>query len=269
MSSVFVSILSIVAALNIAIFFLQPGMVFFPYRGINETPADWGLHYEDVLFRTSDDIQLHGWYIPHPDAKLTVLFFHGNAGNISHRGDSVKIFHRLGLNVFISDYRGYGRSEGKPSEAGLYEDAHSAWRYLLSVGVQRENIILFGRSLGGAVATKLAADVQPGALILESAFSSAEDMAKSILPGLSWLVYLRFNFDNIAMIKRVHCPLLVMHSPDDEIIPFELGEKVFLAANRPKKFIQLQGSHNSGFLQSQPDYELSLENFILTLDAKL
>jgi fermentation-respiration switch protein FrsA (DUF1100 family) len=268
MSGVFISIVGIVVALNLAMFFFQPSMVFFPYRSMNETPSDWGLEYEDVFLKTSDNIQLHGWYIPHHNAKLTLLFLHGNAGNISHRGDSVKIFHQLGLNVFIPDYRGYGRSGGKPSEKGLYKDAHSAWHYLLSArGVQRENIIIYGRSLGGAIATKLAADVQPAGLILESVFSSAKDMAKSILPGLSRLVFLRFNFDNENLIKRVHCPLLVMHSPDDEIIPFNLGQKVFLAANMPKKFIPLQGSHNSGFLQSQPDYEHNLEKFILTVES--
>lgn len=267
MPGILVSIVSIVLLMNIAMFFFQPGMVFFPYRSMNETPADWGLEYEDVFFRTSDSIQLHGWYIPHHNAKQTLLFFHGNAGNISHRGDSVKIFHRLGLNVFIPDYRGYGKSEGKPGESGLYEDAHSAWHYLLSArGLQRENIIIYGRSLGGAVATKLAADVQPGALILESAFSSARDMARTLLPGLSRVVFLRFNFDNETRIKQVHCPLLVMHSPDDEIIPFKLGQKVFLVANKPKKFIPLQGNHNEGFLQSQPDYERHLEKFILMLE---
>jgi len=269
MLNLLTSILGFVVLLNLAMFFFQPGMIFFPYRSINETPQDWGLEYEDVFFHTSDNIKLHGWYIPHQNAKLTLLFFHGNAGNISHRGESIKIFHRLGLNVFIPDYRGYGKSAGKASETGLYEDAHSAWNYLLSKqSLQRENIILFGRSLGGAVATRLAADVQPGALILESVFSSANDMAKSILPGLSRLLVLRFNFDNTAMIKQVHCPVLFMHSPDDEIIPLAQGKKVFLAANKPKQMFQLRGNHNNGFLQSQPDYEQHLKKFILMLDSR-
>jgi len=268
MPEVVAYILVFLLVLNLAMFFYQPHMVFFPTRSINETPRNWGLKYEDVFLRTADNIQLHGWYIPHPNAKLTLLFFHGNAGNITHRGDSIKIFHRLGFNVFIPDYRGYGRSEGKPSEIGVYEDAHSAWHYLLSArGQQRENIIIFGRSLGGAVATNLAMDVQPGALILESVFSSARDMAKSSLPGLSHVIFLRFKFDLISMIKQVHCPLLVMHSLDDEIIPYKLGKKVFLAANSPKILMQLQGSHNIGFLQSQPNYEHNLENFILMLGS--
>lgn len=260
------SILAFVVLLNIGMFFIQPAMLFIPYGSMNATPAEWGLEYEDVFFQTADHIQLHGWYIPGQNAKRTVLFFHGNAGNISHRGESIKIFHRLGLNVFIPDYRGYGKSEGKPSEIGLYEDARSAWQYLLTQkGLQRENIILFGRSMGGAVATKLAADVQPGALILESVFSSINDMAKVIMPGLSRLIVRRFNFNNTAMIKQVYCPLLLMHSPDDEIIPFAQGQKVFQAASNPKKMIQLSGDHNNGFLQSQPDYERHIENFIRSL----
>lgn len=263
-----VSILGIVALLNLAMFFFQTGMVFFPYRSINETPADWGMEYENVFLQTEDDIRLHGWYIPHQNAKRTLIFFHGNAGNISHRGDSIKIFHHLGLNVFIPDYRGYGKSKGRPSEMGLYADARSAWHYLLSTrGLTRDNIIIFGRSLGGVVATNLAANVQPGALILESVFSSARDMANSLLPGVSKLILLRFNLDSESMIKQVHSPLLIMHSPDDEIIPFRQGQKVFQAANSPKQFVQLQGSHNSGFLQTQPDYERHLENFMLRLDS--
>ena len=268
MLSVITSILGIVVVVNLAMFFFQPGMVFFPYRSLSESPADWGLEYEDVFLRTADDMQLHGWYIPHRHARQTLLFFHGNAGNISHRGDSIKIFHRLGLNVLIIDYRGYGRSQGRPSEKGLYADAHSAWQYLIQERMQpRQNIIIFGRSLGGAVAVQLAAEVQPGGLILESVFSSARDIAHALLPGLSRIIWLRFNFDNKEVIKQVYSPLLILHSPDDEIIPFTSGQRVFNAANRPKQFIQLQGSHNSGFLQSQPDYERHLENFLLTLDS--
>lgn len=264
-----VKMLGIVIVLNITFFFFQPYMIFHPFGEINETPENWGLKYEDVWFRTADDVKLHGWYIPHPDAKWTLLFFHGNAGNISHREDSVKIFHRLGVNVFIIDYRGYGRSEGQPSETGLFEDAYSAWKYLLSVKeVKQENIILFGRSLGGSVATKLATDVEPAALIVESVFSSVKDIATSIYPGLAQIIFLRFDFDTQAMIKQIQCPLLLLHSLDDEIIPYEQGINVFLSAKEPKKMIQLQGDHNSGFLQSQPDYERHLEKFVLSLNAK-
>ena len=249
--------------LNSCMYLQQPSMIFFPHATLGQTPAEWGLAYEDVFLDTENGVRLHGWYIPHHGSKQALLFFHGNAGNISHRGASVEIFHRLGLNVFIFDYRGYGKSQGKPEENGLYKDARAAWRYLTDErGFDQEDIILFGRSLGGAVAADLAAEIQPGGLILESTFSSARDVANAILPVLSRLIFLRYDFDTAAHVRRVACPVLVLHSPDDDIIPFRLGEKVFQAANEPKSFVKMRGDHNSGFLMSQPDYERALGAFV-------
>ena len=249
--------------LNGCMYLQQSSMIFFPYATLDQTPAEWGLVYEDVFLDTEDGVRLHGWYIPRHGSKQALLFFHGNAGNISHRGASVEIFHRLGLNVFIFDYRGYGKSEGKPDEKGLYKDARAAWRYLSKErGFDQEKIILFGRSLGGAVAAKLAAEIQPGGLILESTFSSAKDVANAVFPILSRLIFLRYDFDTAAHVRRVACPVLVLHSPDDEIIPFRLGEKVFQAANEPKSFVKMRGDHNSGILMSQPDYERALGAFV-------
>ena len=251
------------ALLNGCMYLQQPSMIFFPYVTLDQTPADWGLAYEEVFLDTEDGVRLHGWYIPRHESKQTLLFFHGNAGNISHRGASVEIFHRLGLNVFIFDYRGYGKSQGKPDEKGLYKDARAAWRYLSKErGFGPEEILLFGRSLGGAVAAELAAEIQPGGLILESTFSSAKDVANAVFPILSRLIFLRYDFDTAAHVRRVACPVLVLHSPDDEIIPFRLGEKVFQAANEPKSFVKMMGDHNSGFLMSQADYERTLGAFV-------
>ena len=251
------------ALLNGCMYLQQSSMMFFPYATLDQTPAAWGLTYEDVFLDTDDGVRLHGWYIPRQGAKRTLLFFHGNAGNISHRGDSVEIFHRLGLNVFIFDYRGYGKSQGKPDEKGLYQDASAAWRYLNNEReFSQDDIILFGRSLGGAVAAKLAAEVQPGGLILESTFSSARDVANAVFPILSRMIFLRFDFNTTSHVRRVACPVLVLHSPNDEIIPFRLGEKVFQAANEPKSFVKMRGDHNSGFLTSQPDYERTLGAFV-------
>jgi len=245
------------------LYFQQPSMIFYPMSRLNATPTNWGLQYEDVALQTSDGTRLHGWYLPRADSDRVLLFFHGNAGNISHRGESVAIFHRLGLNVFIIDYRGYGQSEGKPSEAGLYDDARTAWQYLIGTkGFGKKDIIIFGRSLGGVVATNLAAEVQPGALIVESIFSSAKDMASVAFPVISYLIPLRFQFDSEERIQQVTSPLLVLHSREDDIIPYRLGEKVFQAANEPKTFVTMQGDHNSGFLTSQPDYEQALEEFL-------
>lgn len=255
------------ALLNGCMYLQQPSMVFFPAATLAQTPAEWGLAYEDVALETKDGVRLHGWYIPHNGSEQTLLFFHGNAGNISHRGDSVKIFHRLGLNIFIFDYRGYGKSQGRPDEDGLSEDAKAAWRYLVDEhhGLDQKDIILFGRSLGGAVAAKLAAEVQPGGLILESTFSSAKDVAAAVLPILSRLIFLRYDFATETYIKQVTSPVLVLHSPDDEIIPFRLGQKVFQAANEPKSFMTMRGGHNNGFLLSQPAYERTLAEFISPL----
>lgn len=251
------------AVLNGLMYLQQPAMTFFPHPTLEQTPTEWGLEYENVFLHTEDGVRIHGWYIPHQDAQQTLLFFHGNAGNISHRGSSVEIFHRLGLNVFIIDYRGFGKSEGKPDEQGLYQDASAAWHYLKNErNHNQDDIIIFGRSLGGVVAAELAARVQPGGLIVESTFSSARDVANALFPILSRLVVLRFDFNTVAYIKQVESPVLVLHSPDDEIVPFALGKKIFQAANDPKSFFEMRGGHNTGVFMSQPEYEQALGDFI-------
>lgn len=256
-------LIAVAITFSMLMYFQQPGMIFYPVKGISSTPEDWGMIYQDVFLDTPDDIKLHGWYIPSPSAVKTVLFFHGNAGNISHRAESIKIFHKAGVNVFILDYRGYGRSEGKPTENGLYIDADTAWRYLVELKkVEPENIIIFGRSLGGAIAIKLASSVTAGKLIVESTFSSSKDMARAMFPLLSYILFIRFDFDNVETIKKVRYPVMVLHSPGDEIIPFTQGEKVFKAANDPKTFYSLSGDHNNGFYLSQPAYERVIGQFI-------
>jgi len=264
--SIILPLLLGVILLNVLMFFQQASMVFFPHRELQQTPADWKLDYEDVWINSVDGVRLHGWYIPRQGARQTLLFFHGNAGNISHRRESIEIFHRLNLNVFILSYRGYGASEGKPDEQGLYNDARSAWRYLtLDRKIQQQDIILFGRSLGGAVATSLAAEVQPAGLILESTFSSAGDMAAVLYPILHWVIYSRYAFDTATRLRQVQSPVMVIHSADDEIIPFRIGQKVFMAAREPKQFVEIRGDHNGGFLLSQPQYQQALGAFIASL----
>lgn len=252
--------------LNVLMYFRQPQMIFYPMPRLEQTPGNWGLDYEDVSFNTEDGVQLHGWYIPHLRSERVLLFFHGNAGNISHRRESIEIFHRLGLNVLIFDYRGYGQSKGKPSEQGLYQDATAAWRFLTEQkGFAPAQVIIFGRSLGGAIAAKLAAGVQARGLILESTFSSARDFAKQAFKVLARLVVIRYDFNTAEYVEQVEDPVLVLHSPDDEIMPFSLGKKVFESANQPKQFIHMRGDHNSGFYLSQPEYEQQLASWIETL----
>jgi fermentation-respiration switch protein FrsA (DUF1100 family) len=266
----FTRALLLLLVINGVMFFQQPRITFYPFSPLEATPAQWGLPYEDVQLMTADNVRLHGWYLPHPAASDTLLFLHGNGGNISHRRESLAIFHRLGLNVLIIDYRGYGQSEGSPGEQGLYLDALAAWDYLTRQrGTSADQIIIFGRSLGGAVATELATQVSPAALILESTFSSARDMAREFFPRLSYLVLLRYRFDSEAKIAKVKAPLLMLHSAQDEIIPYPLGRKLYAAATQPKCFVELRGGHNGGFLQSQPDYEIGLMQFIRGLNTKV
>ena len=249
--------------LNAWMFIQQPRMLFFPDKKLVATPNDWQLQYEDVSFQSQDGVELHGWYIPAANAEQVLLFFHGNAGNISHRKETIEIFHRLGLNVFIVDYRGYGRSQGKPSETGFYADARAAWQYLLEDRqLSAQQIIIFGRSLGGGPAIKLAGEVRPRALVVEATFGSIRSMAKRHFPILSRLVYLRYHFNNELNIRSVQAPLLVLHSPDDEIIPFSEGERLYRQAHEPKRMIQLRGGHNDSFMVSEPAYSQAWRDFL-------
>ena len=247
----------------IVLLFLQSRLMYHPVRELETTPGQSGLEFEDVFLTTSDGVKLHGWYVPAPNRKGVFLFFHGNAGNISHRVDSIGIFHRIGYDVFIIDYRGYGRSEGKPTEKGTYRDAEAAWRYLTEQrGISPREIVIFGRSLGGAVAMELAAKHGPATIIVESGFTSAPDLAASTFPffPVRWLC--RFRYNSLERIASLHCPVLVIHSQDDDLIPFENGRRLFDAAPSPKQFLQIEGGHNDGFMVSIDAYLRGLEEFL-------
>ena len=252
---------------GIALWLLQPRMIFFPMRTLVATPAAYGLDHEDVRITTQDGVELHGWLVPAQTRRdrspSTLLFFHGNAGNISHRGDSLAIFAALGLDVLIIDYRGYGNSGGSPSEQGLYRDASAAWRWLRETAQRpAEDIVIFGRSLGAAVAAELAARVDPAGLIVESGFDALPALADYHYPLLARLIPLRFRFPSAEHIARVDAPVLVLHSPDDEIVPYRLGQALYGAASQPKGFVALRGGHNDGFLRSEPGYSRALAAFL-------
>jgi pimeloyl-ACP methyl ester carboxylesterase len=265
--SILIFIIANIVLMNIFFYFFLPSMVFFPFKDINQQPNDWGMEFTDVYLPVTEQKRIHGWFITHPEASHTLLFFHGNAGNISHRKTSIEIFYRLKLNIFIIDYQGYGHSDGSPGEQELKNDALTAWQYLIDTRKLSPNsIIIFGRSLGGAAAIHLASQVEAGALIIESVFSSIDDMAAHQAPGLASLIWLPIKFDNKSVIKQVNMPLLQFHSPDDEIIPYEQGLQVYTAARQPKQFIALKGSHNRGFMLSQPGYELAIKQFIASLE---
>jgi fermentation-respiration switch protein FrsA (DUF1100 family) len=234
-----------------------------PSRDVVVTPAEAGLAYESVTITTEDGVTLDGWFVPVSQARGLLLFFHGNAGNISHRLDSLKIFNELGLATLIFDYRGYGRSGGEPSEEGTYRDAEAAWRFVTEGRhIPPRDVVLFGRSLGAAIAAHLATRHTPGALIIESAFTSVPDLAAELYPFLParWLA--RFRYSTQADLVSVLSPLLIVHSRDDEIIPFAHGQRLFAVANEPKRLLELRGGHNDGFLVSRHTYVDGLHTFL-------
>jgi fermentation-respiration switch protein FrsA (DUF1100 family) len=253
-------------AVGLILYFMQGSMVYLaglPGRALEASPSDIGLPFEDVMIGTRDGERLHGWYVPADNARGVLLFFHGNAGNISHRLESIAIFNHLGLDVLIIDYRGYGRSSGSPSEQGTYRDAEAAWRHLVEDrGVPPSDIVIFGRSLGGAVGAWLAARIQAAAVIIESSFSSGADMARRLYPVFPAKLLTRLKYPVRDYAARLRCPALVIHSRDDEIIPFGMGQTIYEAIEQEKSFLELRGDHNGGFWISREDYLSGLDRFL-------
>ncbi|MDZ7658405.1 alpha/beta hydrolase [Fodinibius sp.] len=248
--------------LVVLMYLLQSQMIYYPQKSITYTPEDVGLSYEDVTFTTEDGVSLHGWYIP-TSSNITVLYFHGNAGNISGRLQTIQLLHNLGLNVFIFDYRGYGKSEGKPSEQGTYKDARAAWNYLVAEkDIDNDQIVIMGRSLGGAVGSWLAVQKQPAATILESTFTSAADLGADLYSWLPVRSIIRYDYNTLENVKQIRSPLFMAHSREDEIVPYEHGEKLFEVANEPKTFVELRGSHGSGFWETGEKYRTALQEFL-------
>ena len=247
------------------LFLFQDRLAYYPEigRDITSTPREHGMDYEPMTLATPDGERLDAWFVPAPQSQGIVLFLHGNAGNISHRMDSIAMLHRLGYAVLIFDYRGYGRSSGTPSEVGLHLDAESAWTYLTETRrIPREKIVLFGESLGGALAAHLAATQRPGALVLASTFTSVPDLAADLYPWLParWLARLRY--DTHAALKQATCPVLIAHSPDDEIVPYRHAQTLFDAAAQPKTYLPLAGGHNDGFIFMRDDWVETLADFL-------
>ena len=262
--SIFSSVIIVILFL-IYIRYIERRSIYFPSRVMETTPAAISLSFEDVNFRACDSVKLNGWFILHKDARDTVLFCHGNAGNISHRLEKIAIFHNMGRNVFIFDYRGYGKSEGSPSEKGLYKDVEAAYRYLIDQrSISTDNIIAYGESLGGAIVIDLASKQKVKALIIEDTFSSVKDMVKIIYPFLPHFI-LQSKLDSVSKIRNIKVPKLIIHSVDDEIVPFNLGEKLFQAACPPKEFLKLRGGHNSAFWDSRETFLSGISSFLKSL----
>lgn len=254
---------------GLILYLLQSKFLYGPVRTVSYYPEELGLKYEEVTFTTCDNVRLNGWYIPTPRAKFTLLFCHGNGGNMMHRLDSLELFNNLGLSCFIFDYRGYGKSGGKPTEQGTYLDAMAAYDWLTKdKGVKSRDIIVFGRSLGGSIATELARKVEAGSLVVESAFTSFVAMGKKFYWYMPVKLFARYKYDTLEYIRDVKCPVLVIHSIDDEVIPFEFGQQLYVAANEPKEFVEITGGHNDGFLVSAEVYKAGWLNWLKYLEKQ-
>jgi len=256
--------------LLVVVYFMQGRMLYLagvPGRTLTMTPTDVGMDFQDVSIATTDGVMLHGWFIAGRSSRV-LLFFHGNAGNISHRLDSIAQFRELGLSVLIIDYRGYGQSTGRTTERGIYRDADAAWRYLIDDrGIVANDIVIFGRSLGASVASRLASEYQPSALIVESSFTSVPDIAQDIYPWLPVRWLSRLSHATRDYVRDVRCPILIIHSRDDEIIPFRHGEAIFASANEPRTLLTIRGTHNDAFLLDERAYVAGLRTFLAGLSA--
>lgn len=244
---------------------MEKRLIFYPERTIWATPADRGLAYEEVSFHASDGVRLNGWFVPGNRRDVTFLWFHGNAGNISDRVENIKLLHdHIGINIFIFDYREYGRSEGSVSEEGTYKDAEAAFAYLSSRrDVDPSRVICFGRSLGAAVAVELARRKHCAGLILETPFTSVRELASALFPFLPLGFLFRTEYDTLAGVKQVRVPVLVLHGDRDEIVPFSMGKRIFEAAHEPKEFFVIRGArHNDTYLVGGRAYFEALDCFI-------
>lgn len=242
---------------------IERSMIFHPLRELEWTPDAWNLSHEEVMLPTPDGLTLHGWFFPPPARAPVILFCHGNAGNISHRLDNVQRLLEKGLGVLIFDYRGYGRSSGRPSEQGLYSDGLAACDWLTKTrGIDSGRIVPFGRSLGASVALEVALQRPVRSLILESAFTSTRDMARSILLFRPLSPFIPARFNNLAKIPRVSVPVLIVHGQRDELVPFGMGRALYRAAPEPKRFLALPAAgHNDTVASGGARYLAALAAF--------
>lgn len=252
------------AALLSGCAWLNGKLLYQPRAAVEATPVQAGLPFTETWLQAADGPRLQAWLIPNASTSPVILLCHGNGGNIGHRLLKAKLLRKAGASVLLFDYRGYGRSEGKPSEAGTYADGEAAYSWLRARGVPDSRIVFYGESLGAAVAIDLATRHRVAGLIVESAFTSALDMGERLFPHLPVSRMIRYRYDNLAKIPRVLTPVLVMHSPDDEIVPFAMGERLFSAAPDPKTFVELRGTHNEGFAVVAQAYVDALRDFLGT-----
>ena len=248
------------------VYVFQARLIFFPNvpgRALAATPSQIGLWFEEVRIRTADRVDLHGWYVPAPADAPVILLCHGNAGNIAHRLDWLEILRGMGFAVLLFDYRGFGRSSGTPTEQGTYLDAQAAWDYLTNTkGFSPRSIVIVGESLGGPIAAHLAKDVAPAALILVSTFTSVPNLARTFYWYLPVRLLARFQYPTATYVARVHVPTLVIHSRDDETIPFLHGEELRRRASGPAQLLEIFGDHNAALMLSRPKLTEGMRSFL-------
>jgi fermentation-respiration switch protein FrsA (DUF1100 family) len=249
----------------------EHSQVYFPDKQVSVSGASLARPWEDVYFKASDGTRLNGWFftanINSPRAHRVILLLHGNAGNLGHRLDHCAALLATGVNVFAIDYRGYGRSEGRPGEEGTYRDAQAGHQWLSQKGFAATNIIALGESLGGGVASELAMRETIGGLILQSSFTSLPDIGAEVFPWLPVRLIASIKYDTRAKLARIKVPVLVMHSRADTLIGFHHAEKNFASANEPKLLWELQGDHNSTFEAGRAEYIEGLEKFLKLIEA--
>ncbi len=245
----------------------EKGIVFFPERFIEATPKDYQLEaYEDVFFSAQDGTRLHGWFVHGPDERAVLLWFHGNAGNISHRLHNLKKLHdALQIPIFIFDYREYGLSEGEITKAGTFSDAQGAFQYLISEkGFQASSILLFGRSLGTALAVDIASREGCLGVILEAAFTSTDDMMQRYFPFFTPPAKSTTKYDSLSLIESIKSPLLFVHGQLDQAIPVSMARRLFEKAPSPKDFYEIAGAdHNDTYLVGGHEYFAVWQKFLI------
>ncbi len=250
---------------------MEENFIFFPEPKLEASPEELGLPCEELFFRAQDKPLLHGWLIPGKGNPASILWFHGNAGNISHRLENILLLReRLPLNIFIFDYRGYGRSEGRPTEEGTYLDGRAALKALKErKEVDPARILYFGRSLGSAVAVELALEEPPLGLILESPFTSMKELARRFLPFPPLASLVRTRYDTLSRIARLKAPILIIHGEQDEIVPFEQGRRLFEEAPAPKRFFPVpRAGHNDCYIVGGEPYFREIDKFVRRLEPR-
>lgn len=237
--------------------------LYFPQRDYEMTPTALGLPFREVSFPSCDGETITGWWIPADKARGALLYCHGNGGNVSTNLENARVFHELHLSVLLFDYRGYGRSSGRPSEEGTYRDGRAAFAHLTgALGFGPERIVIYGMSLGGAVAIELAGEAAAAGLICESTFTSVREMARRLYPALPAKLLVIDEYDSLGKVGRLGLPKLFLHAPEDELVPFAMGRELFAAASAPKEFLEIRGEHGEGAAATGPAYAAGIGAFL-------